>query len=259
MEDIKSYGVLLGMLLIGAAVVGMCNMQAEGAPAPTTPPALDTAPRQVEVPVVPEVVQPPPGKPLRQPDPEVEYLARILVSESGWLDTVHGTNANEGEAILLVLARRAHLTGWTLREAMERYSPRATGVRQARGPRGRWVQTLSITGRVPDGWPTQLPWYGRDGFLRRWKVRLAEAEDLLRWWGSDLEVMAELAEVTCGGVWPDHWGGAMDDHRALAEGWVRVQCGHTHNHFWVVPRLRSLRSAVPARAVTIPAEIARGD
>lgn len=190
--------------------------------------------------------EPEPFEKPNSPPESLEHLllSRICVSESNWIQH-SGSNTNDCGGILLVLRRRAELNGWSLVEAMRRYSPRATGVLPARSPRGIWVASLNLDATTPEGWPRQLAWYPPVPrrfilFIRKWKARLDEATKLLN--------DPRLEEICEGPV--DHWGGQMDDHRAVAEGWIRVRCGRTHNHFWMVPRLN--------RGRTVPADAARG-
>lgn len=164
--------------------------------------------------------------------PDHVLLARIAVSESSWI-TPSGSNRDEAAILYLVLADRSRRQDWTLREAMQRYSPRATGVwRSRRTARQRWVSTLNEETRAPASWPTGLPW---DDFRPRWERRLAEAA-------------AILADPP---AWPDHcdrpvhhWGGAMDVENPRRYGWVRARCGRMHNYAWCAPGLdREMRCA----------------
>lgn len=151
-------------------------------------------------------------------------LARIHVHESTWI-TPRGSNRDEADALYLVLADRAARNDWTLRQAMQAYSPRATGVWRARvSPRTRWVRTLDRGMRRPDGWPRGLDWE-RD-FAPRWAARLAAAEAIL--------ASPPSWEGLCNAP-PHHWGGAMDMRNPLLYGWLRVTCGRTHNWLWCAP------------------------
>lgn len=140
-------------------------------------------------------------------------LARVFVSEAGFIES------NDGAGIHTVLINRAGRG--SLSRMMRRYSPRATGTVPPLNARQAWVSGLNLNLTRPHAWPESYPaWFT---IRPKWQARLDEAAALL----------AE-PHNPCDGE-PHHWGGPMDDHRALAAGWVQLECGFTLNHFWQVP------------------------
>jgi hypothetical protein len=148
-------------------------------------------------------------------------LARIITSEVGFneLDK-EGRPLNDPAAIHTVLRNRQGKG--SLERIMRAYSSRATGTLPPLNARQAWVSGLSLELRAPEAWPANYPPWG--AFRPMWQRRLKLSRRLLR-----------EPENPCDGE-PDHWGGPMDDHRALAAGWVKLDCGPALNHFWSVPR-----------------------
>lgn len=161
---------------------------------------------------------------------DVRTLAIVCASETGF-----DGSAEECAAIHGVLSRRADRVGMTFSAFARVYSDRAFDAdrRDARA----YLPHLRLDGREPMRWPTTSmiapeglgpsrvrPHPSWSAYRARW-LRLVEgARAVLR---GDVEDPCRA----------DHWGGAMDDHRAERAGWVRAECAvETANHFWRVPR-----------------------
>lgn len=182
---------------------------------------------------------------------EVLILARMAYGEHG--TPREGRNDDprtpEWDEAWAILAVMDSLRGQMSRvEMMVNYAPRRVfpGSETARQ---RWISELRLDGTRPPSWPRprgrrfyQHPgWQGYG--CPRWLATVDAVRALLRRHPDRVEA-GPCDEV------PDHWGGAMDDHRAIQAGWRRVQCGrgNTLNRFWVVPERaaqRLGRSQVP--------------
>lgn len=142
-------------------------------------------------------------------------LARVCVAEAGW-DVTSGDCA----AIVHLLERRADAQGIPVRRMAELYASRHFD--PERTDRRRWIVGLTIEARRPAGWPSGVPWRA---FRPAWLSTIAHVDAVRR---------GDVADP-CPGA--DHWGGPMDDHRAIHAGWERVECAaETRNRFWLVPR-----------------------
>lgn len=155
---------------------------------------------------------------------DATLFARITVHESTWI-THNGSNRNEARVLYATLAAVAEYNGWTLREAMQRYSPKATGVWRERVPaRTCWVRALDPDMRRPPCWPRHLSWEGRH--RRKWAARLAEARGIL----ADPPTWDTVAPVPLA-----HWGAPGFVQNAERYGWVRVALVGVHNWYWCAP------------------------
>ena len=85
--------------------------------------------------------------------------------------------------------------------------------------RRRWICGLVESAGRPEGWPASLAW---PRYRQRWIDTIAHAH----------KVIAHEVALPCDER-PEHWGGAMDDHRARRAGWRRIRCApRVLNHFW---------------------------
>jgi hypothetical protein len=171
----------------------------------------------------------------RQLDP-VLLLARIAYGESGTPqpgrnDDPRTPLVDEYEAFLAVMDS---LRGQMSREEMMvRYAPRRVFPR-AEDSRQRWVSEVQLDGSRPPSWPAprNRRFHPHPGWRHygcpRWLATVDAARAVLRAHPTD------VGRGPCERQ-PDHWGGAMDDHRALRAGWRPVDCGTTLNNFWSVP------------------------
>lgn len=157
---------------------------------------------------------------------DVLALARVCVSEGGFRIA-----DRECAAIFGVLSRRAARYDMALAAFARVYSSLAFDT--ARTDRRAYVAHLRPDGHEPARWPSSIapegtgpsraqhaPW---TAYRRLWLARLESASRILR---------GEIADPF---PTSSHWGGAMDDHRAVRAGWIRVDDGSTANHFWRVP------------------------
>jgi hypothetical protein len=149
------------------------------------------------------------------PPPQLA-LAQICASEASVQ-----TESDDCAAIAEVLRRRSHTLSFT--KVALRYSTRV--FHRGRQDGRRWLAHLSPSGAQPEGWPEALPWSKWRG---RWLELYEHAGRILR---GDVQSPCSTP--------PDHWGGPMDDWRAIKAGWNRVDCGRTVNNFWSVPRRSS--------------------
>jgi hypothetical protein len=139
-------------------------------------------------------------------------LAQICASEASVQ-----VETDDCAAIAHVLKRRARRMSFTAMAL--KYSTRV--FQRDRRDARRWIAHLKPDGARPTGWPEALPW---SKWQPRWLSLYRHAGRILR-----NEVPSPCATP------PDHWGGSMDDWRAIKAGWQRVDCGQTLNHFWAVP------------------------
>jgi len=159
-------------------------------------------------------------------------LARVCVKEASF------TGFADCPPIASVLLRVGR--GDVVRGA-KLYSPRVFD--PARLGRRPWIAQLRADGSQPEGWPENISWRNHRPSWER-MVSLARA------------VLEGPGEAPCA---PDHWGGPMDHHRAVRNGWVQLDCGPTVNEFWQVPRRSPRISRVsPTPRGVIPARIAAG-
>lgn len=151
-------------------------------------------------------------------DTTVEALARVCAAEAGW-----DTRTGDCAAIVHLLRRRAQRHEIRVATMARLYSSRHFD--RERLDRRRWIAGLRLDGRRPGGWPGRLPW---SRYRAAWRQVIAHVRAVLR---------GEVGDP-CPGA--DHWGGPMDDWRARAAGWARVECSSsTRNRFWNVPQAPS--------------------
>lgn len=160
-------------------------------------------------------------------------LLRVFVSESGW------DSPADQHGILAVLERIGGSSPDGLVRGARLYSPRTFPVEEhptgpsRRSERQQWVNELDETCSMPPSLRgvSEKTWHYV--YRRRCLTLLQRARRYLTGW-RDPECWASTQ--------PQHWGGAMDDHRAVKAMWapVHVQCGDrtTVNHFWCDPRKR---------------------
>jgi len=166
----------------------------------------------------------------------VLLLARIAYGEAG--TPHHGRNddpstplVDEYEAFLAVMdSLRGEMTR---EEMMVRYAPRRVFPREG-DVRQMWLSEVQLDGSRPPSWPAPRnsrfhshPSWRHYG-CPRWLATVDAARAVMR---------AHPENVGRGPCErrPDHWGGTLDDHRALRAGWAPVDCGTTLNNFWSVP------------------------
>ena len=175
----------------------------------------------------------------RELDP-VLLLSRIAYGEAG--TPQHGRNddpttplVDEYEAFLAVMdSLRGEMTR---EEMMVRYAPRRVFPREE-DVRQRWLSEVQLDGARPPSWPAprnrrfhSYPSWRHYG-CPRWLATVDAARAVLRAHPDD------AGRGPCERR-PDHWGGALDDHRAIRAGWDPVDCGTTLNNFWSVPSRRA--------------------
>lgn len=161
-------------------------------------------------------------------------LARICVHESGWESPL------DCAAIHQVLVAGSEREGMSYRSYAFAYSGRALRGETLRS----WVAHLREDGREPLNWPRSVtvrrgeelrvephaPW---GAFRDRWLTTLETAR------------MVMSGELRSSCVTPPHdWGGRVDRARARRLGLIRIECGETHNDFYLRPAL--VRDPAPA-------------
>lgn len=148
-------------------------------------------------------------------------LARVCIAEAGW----RVMHTGECAAIYDVVRSRAKARGVSEERALFDYAANHFDEERSSRP---WVAQLTATAERPDAWPPGLAW---PRYQRRWLWTIRHARKVLR---------GEVASPCIGPV--DHWGGAMDDHRAERVGLERVRCDSgVRNHFW---RSRARRASI---------------
>lgn len=165
------------------------------------------------------------------PRPDVAIL-RVFVSESGW------ESPADHHGILAVLERTG---GGRSPEALlrgaRRYAPRTFPIEEhptgpeSRTARQQWVNELDASCSMPRSLRgvSEKTWHYV--YRRKCLALLSRVRQYLKGW----------RDPSCwSSTKPHHWGGAMDDHRAIKAMWapVHVQCGNraSLNHFWCDPR-----------------------
>jgi len=138
-------------------------------------------------------------------------LAQLCASEAGLR-----TDVGDCPAIYHVIRRRSERSGLSWIAMARRYSTRVYDAERT-GSR-RYLPHLRLDGRRPRHWPEGHSW-------ARYRPRWLALVDHSR------AVVAGEVEDPCPGAL--HWGGRMDDHRAVRAGWSRVECSApTLNRFW---------------------------
>lgn len=144
-----------------------------------------------------------------QRDTDALALARVCVNEAGWDVT------DDCAGILAVLRSRQQRIGLrTIAGTAAVYSTRVFD--KSRADRRAWVAWLDDAATPPRGWPRNVDW---PTHRAKWRAMVEHAALLL------------TQHDACGA---HHWGGPMDDARAIRAGWAPVDCGETRNHFWRV-------------------------
>lgn len=248
-----SVGIATGLLVGVVAAIGLLttpgaaemappwkrpSIRMDPVPPPLTPccdvepPAEPTA-EPVEVIRVVDVLAELPPDPVRA-DTAAWAISRIFVSEAGW------DAEGDYRAIFGVLAN-IRRRGETWLHVARRASPRATGLRPNRRPRGRMIATLLDSDAEPAGWipcrrgrPLERCSGAWDTYVDRWASIRALAAEL---------VAGAAIDSPCPGR-PIAWGGIMDDWLAERRGLERVTCRAptdsgrslaTLNRFWIRP------------------------
>lgn len=169
----------------------------------------------------------------------VLLFARVVYGETGTPypgrnDDLSTPRVDEYEAILAVIDQRR---GERNREEMlATYAPRRI-FPSPEDARQRWIAELQLDGRRPPSWPRalgdrQYPGWRSYG-CPRWLAAVDAAREVWDYYRGRPIGVGPCDEA------PDHWGGRMDDPRAIQSGWRRVSCGRTRNNFWIVPRASS--------------------
>ena len=132
-----------------------------------------------------------------QDDATVLVLAQAMVAEASWHEPDH-------RAVAHALHKRASVRGITLQQHALEY----VAAFKVNTPRTRWVRSLRLDARKPDGWPLTVSW---SAHVDRWLAVL----DLAR------RFIADPASVPnpCPGA--SDWGGTMDVIRGRM---VPVRC-----------------------------------
>lgn len=168
----------------------------------------------------------------RPMSPETALL-RVWVSESGFRSPA------DQLGIWRVLTRRARSTEPArVVDMIRRYSGRALPPHESpyrsphRSKRQRWVNELDCGCERPPSLEIADAWW-RESYRPRCLAMCSRARALFA--GRD-----PFAALGCDvGTTPSHWGGAMDDPRAIMR-WrpVLVTCGdvESKNHFWCDPK-----------------------
>lgn len=139
------------------------------------------------------------------------WLARSCVGEAGF-DAVR---TGECAAILNIYKKRAAVTGLSIYKVVRRYS---AAVKPGANHNRKWVLGLSRDLKKPAHWGKNLRWHvSRD----LWGATLDHCDDFLAGKVPDPLPMA------------DHYGGRMDRHLAMREGWHRLRTNY-RNEFWSV-------------------------
>lgn len=150
-------------------------------------------------------------------------LARMCYGEAS-----ARVDVNDCAAILAVVDKKRRSRSRA--EMIATYGPRRVyphpdDVRQ------RWISELQANGKRPPSWPgitdRAFPAW-RSWGCPRWVRVLEHAKGLIR------RHPRSIGNGPCSEA-PDHWGGEMDDHRAIRAGFIPVNCGNTLNNFWRVP------------------------
>jgi hypothetical protein len=147
------------------------------------------------------------------------WIARALVAEAGWHDTV------DHIAIAYVLFRRWQIArrtfpNYSLISVIKRY---CTGFgRTAASKRQRWIKNLSADGRRPKGWPGDIRWLD---YRDRWLSVIETVDSWRNGYHPD----------PCRGL-SRYWGGPMDKPSRRM---IRMDCGPTKNFFYTVKRTPS--------------------
>jgi hypothetical protein len=154
-------------------------------------------------------------------DSEAVCLAQCMVNEADTEAII------DHLAIAAILDKRAEKLNISMCQMVHRYCG-GLRPRDRKSPRHRWILGLNAHGRQPKQWPKSNGSWAR--YVDRWFQVLIVA---------DLFLQGDAYDP-CGGR-AAHWGGDMDvPDRAL----VRIDCGHTLNHFYAV---RSRRLTSPAQ------------
>lgn len=207
----------------------------EPIPAQAEPPRVEAEPPAAPIATirVADIVRARPVPPIPA-DTGKLAVSRIFVSEAGW------EAEGDHRAIFGVLANiRRRNESWL--HVARRASPRATGVRPNRRPRGRMIATLLDSDARPAGWIRCRRGRPLDRCNGAWGTYIER-------WRRVRQLAAELVhgapiESPCPGR-PIAWGGWMDDWLAERRGLERIECrapadsGGTQptlNRFWIRP------------------------
>lgn len=144
-------------------------------------------------------------------------LARVCVSEAGWSCWAR----HDGYAIHEATLRRMGEND-SVRAALRRYSPRATGVESTNDERLRWVSQLNERGDRPRDWPGP-PHAGWERYRGQWLSVLERAREVVTWTLDDRDEWSVCDES------PSDW--AAPEHPP-SPGLTWVDCGRTRNRFY---------------------------
>ena len=156
-------------------------------------------------------------------EPAHVTLARTCVSEASW-------NAIESGDCAAIAAVAKRVGRGDVARGLRLYARSAHN--QNRRDARRWVAFLGNYSALsnssteanypeaPEGWPAHLSWERHAPY---WQHVLDGAQRILSG-----EIQHRCTET------PWHWGGAMDRWRAVRNRWRQIDCGPTHNEFWVL-------------------------
>lgn len=152
------------------------------------------------------------------------WLARSLVGEVGW------RRLGEYGAVAWVYATRAKLSpNHTFTEMVKTYS---AAIKLSGKRRNPWLFELDETGVRPKSWPVN-----EQGVGPLWRGLHDKA------WFEALDFVDDWRAGKVPNPCPraNHFGGAIDAHRAVQQRWVQVKCSvPTRNRFYDSHRLTSL-------------------
>lgn len=201
MDSDRGFALVIGLMLVAFGLTGECSASAQD---PHT-----SARARVWASSAQDV--------LHEDDRLVSAMARVCVAEAGF----DADRTGDCAAIVHLLLRRAARLGWRPMVMVRRYASAHFDAGRT-DPRA-WIVGLNLEGTQPPRWPSSVPWRV---YRPQWLGLLEHVRAVMR---------GEVADP-CGGQ-SDHWGGAMDDERALRNGLRRIDCGpRVRNHFWCVGR-----------------------
>jgi hypothetical protein len=102
----------------------------------------------------------------------------------------------------------------------------STGKSAERSARQKWINGLSPTCEQPAAWPPP-PFVA-------WKVYKGLCQKMFQ--RARAFVQRQAPGVCTASSEVDHWGGAMDDWRAKADGWIRVDFKCVENNYTYLPK-----------------------
>ena len=138
------------------------------------------------------------------------WIARSCVGEAGFSS---GTT-KECAAIAHIYLKREKLTQFNLYQVTRRYS---AAIKKGPHQKREWVFHLSRDSKKPEHWPKHLSWQKHKPL---WNDVLNQVDGVLK---GEVKDPLPLA---------DHYGGAMDRHRAHRYSWHKLKTPDFENMFW---------------------------